>query len=240
MTNSLRAAQQPKPDTKPPTAPKPMTKPALVVFGTDSLSKPHASWFPAEEQEAAINAAGVMGFSTLVVATDEQVELARKLPRGRIFDGGKAFVPFVKHVLHVKIIKLAANQPKSDQTRAEGQDQVGNAAGAQASSPAAHEPTAAADGAPPVLTNTGPAPATGAAAGSPSHMLSSPHRRPKHWDEITGGDLVLAYDADSEAWYEAIVLQIDGDLLRLRWRDYPLERIAPQRRDQLALLPPSA
>jgi hypothetical protein len=217
-----------------------MTKPALVVYGTDSLSKPHASWFPAEEQETVIKAAGVMGFSTLVVATDEQVELARKLPRGRIFDGGKAFVPFVKHALYEKITTLAANQPKPDQTTAEGQDQVGNAAGAQASSPASQEPTAAADGASPVLTNTDPVPATGAAASSPPHMQSSPHRRPKHWDEITAGDLVLAYDADSEAWYEAIVLQIDGELLRLRWRDYPLERIAPQRRDQLALLPPSA
>ncbi len=216
------------------------------MFGTDSLSKPHASWFPAEEQEAAVKAAGVMGFSTLMVTDAAQVELARKLPRGRIFDGGKAFVPFVKHALYEKITKLAANQPKSDQTTAEGQDQDRSAAGAQASSPTSHEPTAAAaattvaDGAPPVLTSSGPAPATGAAAGSPQQLLSAPHRRPKHWDEITVGDLVLAYDADSEAWYEAIVLGIDGDLLRLRWRDYPLERIAPQRRDQLALLPPSA
>jgi len=52
--------------------------------------------------------------------------------------------------------------------------------------------------------------------------------------------LVLAYDPDSEAWYEVLVLRVEGDMLRLRWRDYPLEHIAPQRRDQLALLPPSA
>ncbi len=66
-------------------------------------------------------------------------------------------------------------------------------------------------------------------------------KRPQDWDEISVGDLVLAYDAaESEGWYEAVVLAVDGDLLRLRWRDYPRERLNPQRRDQVGLLPPSA
>jgi hypothetical protein len=81
------------------------------------------------------------------------------------------------------------------------------------------------------------------AAGSrppPSQAGASPHQRPEHWDEITVGDLVLAYDAETEGWFDAIVLRVEGDLLRLRWRNYPREHIAPQRRNQLALLPPSA
>jgi hypothetical protein len=244
MTTSISAAKQPKPNTKPPSAAKPMTKPALVVFGTDSLGKPHASWFPAGEHEAAVKAAGVMNFSTLMVATDDQVELARKLPRGRIFEGGRAFVPFVKHVLHEKITALAADQSKADQASAAGAQPRESDTSAPTASPLQQEQpqaiTQAPAEAPPVQASATPAPTSAGPSISPPPTGSSPQRRPKHWDEITVGDLVLAYDPEIEGWFEAIVLGIDGELLRLRWRDYPLERLAPQRRDQLALLPPAA
>lgn len=112
MTSAVQTAvnSSPRPKEEAATTPNPKPKPTpcLVLFGTDSLGKPHASWFAAEDQDAAVKAAAMMGFSVLTVVADAHKELARKLPRGRLFEGGKAFVPFIKVVLHDKLTKLAA------------------------------------------------------------------------------------------------------------------------------------
>ncbi len=47
---------------------------------------------------------------------------------------------------------------------------------------------------------------------------------PKNWDEIAPGHVVIAQDEPTEGWYETIVVARDGDMLTLRWRDYPRER----------------
>src|SRR4051794_11571913 len=68
---------------------------ALVVFGRDNAGKPHASRFEPSEAELAEKAAGLMGMQVLRPETDEQRALAAKLPKGRVFASGRAFVPFV-------------------------------------------------------------------------------------------------------------------------------------------------
>ena len=62
---------------------------------------------------------------------------------------------------------------------------------------------------------------------------------PKDWQEIGLGDLVVANDSREDGWYEAIVVQVDGDMLTLRWRDYPRERRIVRHRLRLALLYPN-
>jgi hypothetical protein len=69
---------------------------ALIVFGRDNGGKPHASRFDASEAELAEKAAGLMGMQVLRPETGEQRALAAKLPKGRVFASGRAFVPFVK------------------------------------------------------------------------------------------------------------------------------------------------
>jgi hypothetical protein len=44
---------------------------------------------------------------------------------------------------------------------------------------------------------------------------------PKTWDEIVPGHLVVAQEALEHGWWEAIVLDRNGDMLTLRFRDYP-------------------
>ncbi len=44
---------------------------------------------------------------------------------------------------------------------------------------------------------------------------------PTSWDNIAVGHLVIAYDSVNYGWWEAIVLARDGDMLTLKWRDYP-------------------
>jgi hypothetical protein len=44
---------------------------------------------------------------------------------------------------------------------------------------------------------------------------------PKSWDEIAPGHLVVAQENLEYGWWEAIVLDRNGDMLALRFRDYP-------------------
>jgi hypothetical protein len=44
---------------------------------------------------------------------------------------------------------------------------------------------------------------------------------PKSWDEIAPGHLVIAQEVPEYGWWEAIVLGRTGDMLTLRFRDYP-------------------
>ncbi len=91
---------------------------------------------------------------------------------------------------------------------------------------------AAADGAtngPPAETPTN-APPGGAA---PSGNGSS--RRPKNWDEIAPGHLVVAQESPEDGWYDAVVVGRTGDMCTLRWRDYPRVRTFTRHRRTLAL-----
>ncbi len=69
---------------------------ALVVFGRDDSGKAHASRFSDADAQLAEKAARLMGMHVFRPESDEHRALAAKLPRGRVFGSGKAFVPFVK------------------------------------------------------------------------------------------------------------------------------------------------
>ena len=64
--------------------------------------------------------------------------------------------------------------------------------------------------------------ASGGAAGS-RPPRSSPNL-PRNWHEVGLGDLVVAQETLEDGWYEALVTEVNGDMLTLRWRDYPRER----------------
>ncbi len=88
---------------------------ALVLFGLDERGKAHGAWFPRENAEAGIAAAGVMGMFSLPVEDDAVRSLAGQLPQGKIFPSGKAFVPFVKASLYDA---LMAHLPEEERERA--------------------------------------------------------------------------------------------------------------------------
>jgi len=75
----------------------------------------------------------------------------------------------------------------------------------------------------------------GAATAKPS---GSAPNLPRHWHEVGLGDLVVAQQSLEDGWYEAIVIEVNGDMLTLRWRDYPRERKLVRHRLRLALLYP--
>jgi hypothetical protein len=63
--------------------------------------------------------------------------------------------------------------------------------------------------------------------------------RPKSWDEIATGHVVVAQDTPTDGWYEAVIVEKNGDMFTLRWRDYPRERRITRHRLSLGLLYPN-
>jgi hypothetical protein len=63
---------------------------------------------------------------------------------------------------------------------------------------------------------------------------------PSTWDAIDIGHLVIARDELAAGWWEAIVVARDGDMLTVRFRDYPKQAPAVLHRATLALLRPTA
>ena len=82
---------------------------------------------------------------------------------------------------------------------------------------------------------TPPNGSSGASGSTPGG--SAPHL-PRKWREIGVGDLVVANQDRDEGWYEAIVVEANGDMLTIRWRDYPRERRIVHHRLRLGLLYP--
>lgn len=69
-----------------------------------------------------------------------------------------------------------------------------------------------------------------------TYEKNSASRLPRIWDEVAPGDLVLAHETLEVGWWEAIVLARDGDLLTLRFRDYPKYAKFVRHRSAVALI----
>ena len=80
---------------------------AVVVFGRDEAGRPRASAFGQNEADLATRAAGLMEMQLLQIGSDEHRTLSAKLPRGRVFASGRAFVPFIKADLYEVLTVLA-------------------------------------------------------------------------------------------------------------------------------------
>ncbi|WP_245503379.1 hypothetical protein [Rhizobium leguminosarum] len=88
----------------------------VIILGRDDSGKAHASFFPATDAQPASRAASLMGMFSLRADNDAVRSLLPKLPKGKLFDSGKAFVPFVKQDLYQQI---AAYLPEADRAKAE-------------------------------------------------------------------------------------------------------------------------
>ena len=59
------------------------------------------------------------------------------------------------------------------------------------------------------------------------------------WDDIAVGHLVIAQESAIVGWWEAIVLARDGEMLTLKWRDYPDCPSFIRHSNSIALLKPT-
>jgi hypothetical protein len=198
-------------------------EPSLVLFGRDPAGKPRASWFDAASIDFAMTAAELMQMKIVRVVTEQQRAIAKQLARGRIFSSGRAFAPFARAKVYEQLLELereATDGPTADE-----------AIGAETS-------TAAANGGGESASADKSQAASRSPAGSRSRQSRGDSHRPRSWDEIEIGSLVLATTGIEDGWWEAIIESIDGDILTCRWRDYPTEPNVLRGRNELALLAP--
>jgi hypothetical protein len=195
----------------------PTDAPALVVFGRDEAGKAHASWFDQGDAKLAKKAAELMGLRVLAISTEAERALAAKVPKGRVFGSGKAFVPFVKAGLFLELQTAALNSGVKPLKLVTGPTagEVGEP------SPAPPEPT--------------PSKKASKANGS------GPVKQPCGWADIQVGAIVLASAPPKYfEWYECRVLAVEGeDSFTLRYCDWPDEPTFVRRRVQLGLMHPA-
>lgn len=90
-----------------------MEQASVILFGRDG-AKARASWFGSDEMERAKKAAKLMDMNFISIGNDDVRQLATKMPKGRLFDSGKAFVPFVQGAV---CDQLVAHLPKGQKLR---------------------------------------------------------------------------------------------------------------------------
>jgi hypothetical protein len=84
-----------------------------VLFGTDEHGKPRAAYFEAVDSDLMTRAAAAMKLQLLRPITASEIELAKKLPVGRIHANGTGFVPPIRPDLYSALQLAAKHLPKN-------------------------------------------------------------------------------------------------------------------------------
>jgi hypothetical protein len=185
-------------------------KPTLLLFKRMPNGRHRAAWFTAIESLAAGKAAKSMGYRTLHLTDDAGQEVASRLPHGSLSNDGVT-VPFVKKECLKQVLSVSPpKRTKAPSVRPHS----------RAASNAARLRSTVGE---PVLIDV-----------SPNPTRTVPHS----WEEIEPGSEVLARDQHDEAWYEAVVVSVVGDVCQLKWRDYPGQPVLTCQRHRLGLMFP--
>lgn len=176
---------------------------SLIVFGRDDSRKPHASVFLLPDVEAAEGAARLMGMHSHRVEPGDAPDIVMRLPAGKLFDSGKAFVPFVKGELYTRIAALAgvADEPRRASNGADGPDTPENASAGSPAAVAGH-------------ADEGQGGSLGDGGGDGGS--------PDPWARLAVGDVVLASEGPDEGYFEARIMKAKAKgIFTLKFRDYP-------------------
>ncbi|MBI3699185.1 MAG: hypothetical protein HY242_01890 [Afipia sp.] len=178
------------------------TEPArgpVYVYGLDENGKPRGARFP-EHRDNIVSAAMDMGCRIVIDATPEFSGIATKLPAGRIYSSGKAFLPNIRKDLLEKL--MAAGKGISI-----AKSKGGNGA--------AHPDPGGSSTRSPITSGL-----------------------PRSWDAIDAGHMVLIHESPEDGWWEAVVQVRDGEILTLRFRDYPKQPTFVRHINTVALVNP--
>lgn len=157
----------------------------MFVFGQDETGKPRGARFT-DTLDSTATVCFDMGLKVVVSIPTEMTELVGKLPLGRVYSSGKAFVPNIRKDLYDKITAGLAKAAE------EGNDRVLQLS---RDPEVQTQPTAT------VSPDTG--------------------GLPRNWEVIAAGQMVLVPEGSDQGWYEAIVELRAGEMLTLRYRDWP-------------------
>jgi hypothetical protein len=71
---------------------------------------------------------------------------------------------------------------------------------------------------------------------APANPDPSPQELPRGWDDIVPGNLVIVKETAETGWWEAVVIERNGDLLTARYRDYPKYPTIVRHRSAVAMI----
>jgi hypothetical protein len=180
----------------------------FFVFGMDDKGKPRGARF-AEFSERALNFVLNLMLTGVCPASAAFTEIAMKLPPGRLYSSGKAFIPNIRRDLVEKLDAVLATPGDESQKYK-----------------LAHPPgeTPEYEGNPEEAKIRTISPIT--------------FGLPRTWDSIQPGHFVLIHEGPSTGWWEATVLEREDEILTLRFRDYPRQPKFQRHISQVALINP--
>ena len=84
----------------------------LLVLGFDEQQKPSGARFVGDKPDLVAKAAQLMGLKVYKATSPEVAAVAKKLPVGRLYANGRAFVPNVRQTLYSDVIVALAAEPQ--------------------------------------------------------------------------------------------------------------------------------
>ena len=81
----------------------------VVLFGVDDNGKPKAARFTDKHANLATKAAGHLKLHVLPIVGPVVVDLAGRVPAGRIHANGRGFVPYIRRDLYAKLVAAAGS-----------------------------------------------------------------------------------------------------------------------------------
>jgi len=192
---------------------KSITTNQIFAFGLDDSGKPRGARFLQGVKDDALAVLREMRCQIVPDNVDAFSGLAINLPIGRIYASGKAFIPNIRRDLYEKLL-AAKPQP------AEGQTET-------VLTPAVEENSDAKE-----ATVVKEVPAEVACVSPITSGL------PRSWEAIGVGHMVLVHCGPDNGWWEAVVVVRDGEILTLRYRDYPKDPLINRHINSVALVNP--
>lgn len=185
----------------------PATPDKFFVLGFDNKGKPRGARF-AEYNERVLNFVSDLMLTSVYPASAAFAEAAMRLPPGRVYASGKAFVPPVKRDLIEKLVHIL-NEPGDESQSFKLAHPPGQTPGHE------YEPDAKVRTVSPITSGL-----------------------PQSWDSIQPGHVVLVHENPVDGWWELTVLQREDEILTLRFRDYPRQPTFQRHISQVALINP--
>jgi hypothetical protein len=214
-----------------PTQPKPTPIPAVLIYGTPTSPElTQASWFRAEDKQAAKAAAEALKFSVIDIQSEAEKALTVGVHEGVLKGSGRMIVGSVSKEVYRRIEEYARKGAVADASAKEESigasgakpvsEQTTNTTGtlvtATNSAPATAQATAP-DGKPASATNS-----TASPPGKPENISTVP---PNPWDALRIGSHVVAKywekDGSANGWWIAVITGVEKNDFIIRWPDEP-------------------
>ncbi|MBX3121593.1 MAG: hypothetical protein KF854_00865 [Nitrospira sp.] len=199
-------------------ATKPTSKPTkIILFGLDEDSKPRAARFLEKEADAAAKAAVQLGLHVWRVAILSLPDAIARIPLGNVAATGMNITAKVPREVFEAVLEAATlDSPDRKATVPEVTEQD-KAAVKNLKQPELSE--------------------------LQRQILAVAHERqigrlPETWASIKEGSVVLVHQNRDDGWWEALVLKRQGNIITVRWRDFPRQPPTVRHVSSVALMCP--